>query len=559
MLDGLKLWEENTGKKLQKVKYKGKEMYAYRNLPASMYEDLVCSAGKYAYRTAVVTDEGVEYTYGEFLKAVDMTAAYLKNDKKVCRGDKVVLMLFNTVEFCVLVYAVSKIGGIIVPVSTKLKPYEWKTLLKKIEFKLIFLDKRLEKYKEDIKNSCAGAEVLGDVTLAELAGNADVGRCLREETDNADARQCVCEKTGNTDTRRCVREEIGWEDNAVLMFTSGTTAESKGVVLSNFNVLNAIFSYEDILALTEEDKTVIATPIYHIIGVVSLLGVFIHCGGTVYLHMSFNAGRVLETVRDKGITFLHSTPTVFVMLLEKQNEYQKLPSLRVCLCGSANTPPEMAVRLHRWLPEMEFCPVYGMTESSSVGAVFSRGPAGKKKAGSSGRPVPGMYMKTVTDEGEECPEGEPGELMLRGCFMMDNYLGEEDPLPGGEKWFRTGDIAALDKDGYVYIVDRKKDMISRGGEKIWSNEVENVLYRMEQVQTAALIGVPDGKYGEVAVAVIKAKGSLSEENVKDWVGRHLAKYKVPAKVIFTEEFPRTMSGKISKKRLREQYRNLMER
>lgn len=526
MLAGSRLWGKEHEEKLSPVLYKKNEIYSYKNIASNLYEDLVNAVQKFGSNTAIITDDGQKISYTAFLEKVDQAAWYLKYEKKVAVGDRVVLLLYNTLEFCVLLYAISKIGGVVVPISTKYKPYELKMLLSRFPFSLLFLDKRIKEYGQILQQEFAGIEVV----VAE---------------------DSLWFASGDAGEKNFDGETTGWEDDLVMMFTSGTTSVSKGVILTNFNILNAISSYEELLSVSEKDKTIIATPIYHIIGIVALLGLFVHCGGTVYLQLQFRPERVLKTILEEKITFMHSTPTVFVMLLNYKEKYPSLPSWRISLCGSSNTPPSIIERLHTWLPNMRFCPVYGLTESSSSGSVFLDNAVDSAEIGASGKPVPGIYMKILDEEGEECQSGQAGELLVKGCFVMDRYLGGEKSRES--RWIKTGDIAFMSEGGYLHIVGRSKDMISRGGEKIYANEVENILYKMDEVVSAALIGIPDEKYGEIAVAVIKAKGALTEEDVKDWVGRHLAKYKIPAKVEFVEELPRTPNGKISKKILREQF------
>ena len=531
MLEGRKLWGKDQEDALQQISYKNQNIYSYKGMDQNIYINLVNSARRYGKKTAIVTDSGNRITYDKFLEEVDITAAYLKYEKKILPGDRVVLMLYNTLEFCVLVYAAAKVGGVIVPISTKYKLYEWHALFQKFSFTLLFLDQRLRQYEEILRKEYPCVEI-------EVLREGD----LQKRTE------------GSLDRNHIVEAKAGWEDDVIMMFTSGTTSESKGVILTNLNIMNAIYSYEKILNVKETDKTLIATPIYHIIGIVSLLGVFIHCGGTVYLHMNFRPERVLKTIGGENITFMHTTLTVFAMLLDYCDEYPELPSWKTSLCGSANTPPSMIEKLHGWLPQMEFHPVYGLTESSSAGAIFPGGAAGSAQIGTSGKIVPGICAKIIRGDGTECEPLEAGELLLKGCFMMDRYWGESCRPVSGDGWIPTGDIAILEPEGFLRLIDRKKDMISRGGEKIWSNEVENIIYKMNQVASAALIGVPDPKYGEIAVAVVKPRDTLTEDEVKAWVGEHLAKYKIPSKVLFMDELPRTQNGKISKKMLREQYK-----
>lgn len=528
MIEGSNFWSDHLTEQLIACNYKGKKVYTYKGMPDNLYMDLVCAEARYHDNTAIVTHTGRSVTYSRFLEEVNRTASYLSHVHKIKKGDMIALILYNTIEFCTLLYAASRIGAAVIPVSSKCHVNEWRSLLTGLPVKVIFLDERLQEFEKQLYNVSPGTEVvITKERFTEYHDRAD----LEEET----------------------YPRSGWEDEAVLMFTSGTTTKRKAVILSNFNILNAIFSYESVLGITQKDKTIIATPIYHIIGVVSLLGLMLHCGGTVYLHLRFDPQKVLECIFKEKITFLHSTPTVFKMLLDHADKYPELPALRMALCGSANTPPSIIEKINVWLPDMSFRPVYGLTESTSVGAVSTGYTDADDKKGASGIPVPGIRMKTIREDGTETEAGEAGELLIFGSVVSDGYYGSDKKSLEKEGWLYTGDIARLTPEGCLYIIDRKKDMIIRGGEKIWSNEVENVLYEMEGIVIAALIGIPDEKYGEAAVAVVKSSRQMTEEEIKRWVSQRLAKYKVPARVVFVDQMPRTESGKINKKVLREQY------
>lgn len=529
MIDGHKYWSEEITSRMVMCNYKNRRVYTYPNAPQNLYADLCDSAEKYPDNVAVVTDSGKKYTYREFLECVNKTAQFLHSREKVRKNDMVALMLYNTAEFCIAVYAVAKLGAVVVPINTKCRPKEWKGLLQKLPVRTALFDERLEQYREEAERDNPGVKFIS-------------------VKDDAFAEYYI------EDTGEEVYQESFWEDDVIIMFTSGTTGASKGVVLSNFNVGNAIASYEACLGITSADKTVIATPIYHITGLIALLGLFIHCGGTVYLHLQYRPERVLECCVKEHITLVHAAPTVFLMLLEKRKDYPKVPSVKQFACGSANMPPEAIRELKEWMPQMAFRTVYGLTESSSPATIFPEDAAGSKKIGSSGRPIPGLQMKLIDTDGKEVPEGESGELAIYGNVILDRYYDLKTEALTEDGWFRSGDIARFDSDGFVYIIDRKKDMINRGGEKIWSNEVENVLYDMEGVLEAAVIAIPDSKYGEVPMAVVRRENEkITEAGIKAWVKKRMAKFKVPEYVVFVDELPKTHNGKISKRTLREQY------
>ena len=531
MLNGNQYWDKKIVSQMVLCNYKGRSVYTYADARQNLYSDLYMSAQRAPDKPAIVTEDGTVTTYGEFLKYVQRFSQYLHYEKKVKKGDLVASLLFNTLEFCVAFYAVAKLGGVFIPISTKCKIDEWNSMLKRLPIRLVLLEHLIKEHAECIAEQNPGL----DIVISHQKGGFAPLYEGREYPEDPYFETC-------------------WEDDVIIMFTSGTTAKSKAVVLSNFNVANSVMTYEKILGITPEDKTIIATPIYHVTGLIALLGLFVHCGGTIYLQSSFKPERVLECAVKNDVTLIHASPTVFIMLLEKRKEFPGVPSLKTFACGSANIPPEVISELGAWLPNISFRTIYGLTESSSPATIFPTDAAKSEKIGSSGWPIPGMCAKIVDEKGQELPPGEAGELLLLGSVILDRYYNSNDALsPDG--WFNTGDIAKYDKDGYIYIVDRKKDMINRGGEKIWSNEVENTIARMPGIAEVAVFGIPHRKYGEIPMAIVreKAKGSVDPQKVREYVLQNIAKFKAPEHVVLVDEIPKTDNGKIDKKRLRLMY------
>lgn len=340
----------------------------------------------------------------------------------------------------------------------------------------------------------------------------------------------------------------GDEDaTAIIMFTSGTTSESKGVVLKNYNVMHAVEVYRRTLSITKRDISVIATPIYHITGLVALLGVFIHAGGTLHIHKFFEAERVLKEAVKYGFTFIHASPTVFNLLIQNRKEEPEIPTLKSFACGSSNMPREKLLQLHEWLPQSRFHTVYGLTETTSPATVFPDDAASSIYIGSSGLPVPGTKFKIVDEERKEVPCGKVGEIAVSGAVVLDCYYKQKpDTLEDG--WLYTGDLGYFNSSGYLYVVDRKKNMINRGGEKIWCYDVENEIAAIEGVQDNAVVGVPDELYGEVAAAIVQqSEGyTLTEDDIKAYLKQRIAKYKIPVKIKIVGEIPQTPNGKTDK-------------
>lgn len=534
MYDGNALWRPLLPLDMEKREYGGLTYDTYVGLPENLYDALTMTVRRNPEKICIVDDDGTEVSFGAFLEKVDHFAAYLKAEAGVCPGKHVALMMFNSLEFCVSFLALIKLGAVCLPLPSKFRQQEVLSLLDKADPDCIICDQKFADWMEPMK--ARGVTVLvsgGEPGAYALAGLLD-GFTLPAKDEG-----CLAQPG----------------EPAILMFTSGTTSLSKGVVLTNFNVMHAVATYQKTLDITSEDSTIIAVPIYHVTGMIALLGLFLYAGGTIYLHRIFKAARVLQCVKDHNVTFLHASPTVFSMLLLEEENFPSLPSLRAFACGSSNMPKEKILALHRWLPNMAFRTVYGLTETSSPATVFPCDAAQSKHIGSSGLPVPGTVFRVMSEDGRELPPNEIGEVQLKGSVVLREYYKMKIPALSDEGWLSTGDLGYFTEDGYIFLVDRKKDMINRGGEKICSYDVENELYRLPGIEEAAVVGIPDEVYGETAAAVVKCRPgvTMTQEEVQAQLRDKIAKYKIPTKILFLPEVPTTPNGKIDKKRIRQMF------
>ena len=507
-----------------------KEILTYPHSFRSMYDMLVRSAERQGDKGAIADNENHMHTYRQLLMDTDVLADYLENTLGFQAHSRVGLLLYNSYEFCVSIFALFKLGLTAVPIPTKFREREICSLIEKSDVKGILSDIHFEHAVAPFSGK--GIKIIFSENAAGEYGFSHL-------------------KTGNklfADTRAELSSD------AILMYTSGTTDQSKGVVLKNYSVIHGIMTYQKLLGITEKDSSVISSPIYHITGIVALLGLFIYAGGTLYLHKTFDAGRTLACVRDFSVTFLHASPTVYLKMLDLRTSYPALPSLRMLACGSSNMPPAKIRKLQEWLPQMEFVTVYGLTETSSPGTIFPGNAAVSPYIGSSGRPIPGTEFCIVNEEGEELPDGQVGEIAIRGTVVLDRYDKIETPLLK-DGWLRTGDLGYFNEEAYLYIAGRKKDMINRGGEKICIYDVENALCRMEGVADAAVAGIPDEIYGETAAAaVVLEKGYMLEEtDIRAFLKTMLAGYKIPARFLFLEKLPVTPGGKTDRKAVKKRF------
>lgn len=538
MYKGEDLWKKPEIQVVKKTLSNGKVITTYPDLPKNIYSSFRATAERHMEKVAVVDDEGRQYSYKKMMEMTDDFSSWLIHEFGVTRRKHVALMLYNSIEFCTTFLSLNRIGAVVVPLPTKFKMEEVHALVEKSDVEFIICDEKFEDYFEKYQqnlNICVvpdGKEKYGLETFTSTKDLSAIEEIEEKATD---------------------------VDLALMLFTSGTTSMSKGVTIRNYNIMHAVESYHKVLGITEEDKAIIPVPIYLVTGLVAVFGLMIHIGGTVCLNRFFDAKRVLEDINKYGITFFHASPTVFTLILKERKHYPELPMLRMFACGSCNMPPEKIKMLHEWLPKSEFRTIYGLTETTSPGTVFPTDASSSPYIGSSGIPIPGSAYKIVDEEGNEVKDGEQGEILVKGSNITENYY-KSKRVALEDEWLHTGDIGWFNTEGYLYIADRKKDMINRGGEKICSYDVENKLLEMNGVEDAAVVGIPDELYGEVPAALIKLKkGTVIEEaEIKAFLKSQMASYKVPQKILFTENIPLTENMKINKRKVRKMFSEKLE-
>jgi len=525
MIKGSMYWDSLTIKNMKNITFNGINVLSYRDTPPSLYHALQETVTKYPNKIAFYDNWERSYEYKTFLQMVDSMAAYLAKTFNVTKGTHVGIFLHNSIEFCVSFFAVVKLAAIAIPFPSKYRQPEIEQLMNKADLSVLLYSETFEKWILDYK--------LVEVRLLK-SKDEETGYGFRHISFND---LNFDEGAGDL------------EDEVIIMFTSGTTSQSKGVVLCNYNVMNAVVVYNKILGITPEDKTIIPVPIYHITGLVALLGLFVYTGGTIYLYRRYDAERILTCIRDNEITFMHGSPTVFGFMLDYKMKFPKLPSLRMLACGSSYMPKEKMKEIHKWIPNTKFQIVYGMTETSSPALIFPGDAPTSIYAGAAGKPIPGIEFKFLDERKQELGCNEIGEIWIRGNVVTKGYYKINTELISKDHWLNTGDMGYYNDDGYIFIVDRKKDMINRGGEKIWCTDIEEELLHISGIKDAAVVGIPDEIYGETAAAVIVTKQGISftEEDIQKDLKTRVAKYKIPTKILFVSEIPKTAGMKVNKK------------
>ena len=469
--------------------------------------------------------EGNEWTYRNLYHNAKKIAGYLQS-RGYQKGDIIAQFMLNSDVFMAVYYGVQLAGCTVMPVNTKLASPEVDYIFMHSEAKALFYD-----------DAVAGTLEATNTRFEEELNLQDIRAILEDDSYSGDD-----------------FVSLEADDTAVVMYTSGTTGKPKGVMLSHRNIYETAEIWSESMNMTREDRMYICTPLFHCAGSHVFAVPTMYRGGTVVIAESFSPDHTLAHLVETSATIFFGVPAMYAILLNKPElETYDFEHLRLLCYGAAPMPYELVKKLKEAFPKVAVQNLYGQTENSPA-ATSLLDDAALRKIGSVGKPLSRTEVKLVDAEGEEVPVGEVGEICVRGPQVMKGYLRnpEETLLAVRDGWLYSGDLGRFDEEGYLYIVDRKKDMIIRGGENIYPIEIEEVLYRMPEVLEAAVVGIPHEVYGEVAKAFIALKEgqSISEEAVLQYASTQLAKYKVPAEVEFVGSLPRNASGKVLKHTLR---------
>lgn len=513
----------------------GVRMKVYEKRPQSLYETLEKSVTRFPDKVALVHGN-VHVTYQELKEKVNAVAYTMKHTYSIQKGDRVALLLMNGVPFVIATYAALQIGAIVVPLNTKLETQELEYMLRNSKANMLITNEEWwPKVKPIVGHQFVNRIV---ITADEVpSGTTPFHHLLKEKS------------------RALVQESITETDAAFIMYTSGTTGRPKGALITHFNMIHTCLNYTYCYRLSSNDSTLIAVPIFHITGLAAQLMTFIFLGGKAVLMPMFQPKKFLTLLEREHITHVIASPTVYVMtLLEPDYKHYEVSHWRVCAFGGAPMPSETLQALKKWNPSLELHNTYGLTETTSPATIMPDDHQ-LRKLSSVGVPTPVTDAKVVDPETrKELGPNKVGELLFKGPMVIFAYWNNpeatEEALQHG--WLATGDLASIDQEGFITIMDRIKDMINRGGEKIFSVEVEDTLYSHPAILEAAIVGVPDETYGEVVKAciVLKPNEMMTHETVRAWVRQHLAKFKVPQYVEFFDQLPRNPNGKVIKTKLR---------
>lgn len=511
------------------IHYGSRMVRCYAARPGSLHALFSAALARGPAREAL-SSPTERLTYGELDQRAARVAGHWQA-QGIGRGDRVVLMVSNRIGFVIAFLASQRLGAVTVPVS-----------IRESADGLAF-----------ILQQCSAAVLVHDAALAERvpAAAACPGlRCLPTEALEALSVQPDPAITPVTQATAVTEDDV-----ACLLYTSGTTGRPKGAMLTHFGIVHSCIHYQQVMALGDDERSILAVPASHVTGLVAMITTMWLVGGSLTLMPEFKAATFLEVASRERITHTMLVPAMYALcLLQPQFASTDLSSWRIGSYGGAPMPQATIEALARTVPGLTLMNAYGATETSSPATLMPRGEQAAH-LDSVGQPLPCVDIVVVDDEGREVAPGETGELMIAGPCVVPGYWDNPQATArefiGG--YWKSGDLGAKDAEGYVRIFDRKKDMINRGGYKIWSVEVENTLAAYPGVIEAAAIGVPCPVLGErVHAFVHSTQPAPDPQALRDWCAERLADYKVPEVIgLRSEPLPRNANGKLMKRTMRE--------
>ena len=480
--------------------------------------------------------EGHNVTFAEINRKVDALANGL-TDLGLRPGDVYALMMPNSINWTLVYYALAKLGAVVVPVNF---------LYRQRELEYMFRDSGARAFvghSDYLKEPVTVLDSMPSIEI-RIAEGEDLPQGFTPLNDLLDEGQDFQTHKTKPDDPFCI------------IYTSGTTGQPKGAVLTHGSLMNDVIAVSKVRHYEPEDIILSVLPLFHIYGMTHSLNLSVYLGLTIRMWMGFDAEEVMAAIEEEKSTVLYAVPTMVNRLMELATTHPpERSSLRFCISGGASLPVEILHRFEKVL-DTTIYESYGLTEFSPT---CVENPFGRQTLpGSIGLPIHPFMVRIVDENDKDVPAGEVGELLVSGNAVMKEYLNKPEAtaeaLKGG--WLHTGDLARMDEEGYIYIVDRKKELIIRGGYNIYPREIEEVLYTHPAVLEAAVIGIPHSDLGEevAAVVVVRPGTEVPGNELSQYVRAKVAPYKYPRVIRFVDELPKTAAGKIFKRgiRIREQ-------
>lgn len=509
-------------------------------------ELVAAAAATWPDEEALVEGE-LRLTFSQLEGHVNKAArAFLHNGLE--SGDRVAVWAPNISEWIIAALGAHVAGGVIVPVNTRFKGREAGYVLSRSKARFLFTvtDFLDTDYVELLRSAGAGEDLEEIIVM-----RGEVAEGTTAFTDFIDRGDLV------DDSVRAERSQaVTGDDLCHIMFTSGTTGAPKGAMLRHSAICRAYLSWSDVIGLEHTDRYLIINPFFHSFGFNAGILACLMKGATIIPHAVFDVPSVMQRIPEERISMLPGPPAIYQTILNHPDlESYDLSTLRLAVTGAAAIPVEMITQMRDKLGFEKIVTGYGLTESSGMATMCRHDDDPRTIATTSGRAIDDVEVIVADDEGKEVERGEPGEILIRGYNIMAGYL--DDPEQTAEAidadgWLHSGDIGVMDKRGYIDITDRKKDMFIVGGFNAYPAEIENTLSSHADVSAAAVVGVPDKRLGEVAMAwIVPATDSEStEDDLRKWCREEMANYKVPRFFQFVDALPLNASGKVLKYELR---------
>ena len=478
---------------------------------------------------------GRTYTAGDIVGMYRSVAGYL-TELGIGKGDVVAIDLLNRPELIIIIMGSWMAGATVTPINVHLKEQEISYQIEDSGAKIVFGELS---YRQKIENAIERTglsveRVILDFDKGDLSGD------LYKKIFHGNLNAAIVPSN---------------PDDLFLIYTSGTTGKPKGAVLTAQNIYREAVQLQQAVDLQNSDRIIIILPLFHVNNLMFSIASILK-GGSLVILRKFDPEEFFDSVKGYKPTLFSGVPTIYKILSDSASEEHKesLSSLKIGICGAAPMPVKWFEDFERAY-EIKIIEGYGMTEGTVASTINPR--FGTRKIGSIGLPLPGQDVRIFSENDEDLPPGQIGEIVIRGPNVMKGYLNRknetEETLRNG--WLHSGDLGYMDKDGYFFIVDRKKDMIIRGGENVYPKEIENLISTMPKVSEVAVVGRPDNTYGEEVVAfVVKKDISLTDREVIEFCKANIAWYKCPKEVLFVDDIPKNSIGKIQKNELRERFK-----
>jgi acyl-CoA synthetase (AMP-forming)/AMP-acid ligase II len=519
--------------------------FLHLSLPNTIPGVLIAAANARPDKIAIENEDGSRLTLGELLlECRRAAAAFLAYG--IEPGERIAVWAPNIANWIVATIGVQMVGGIMVPLNTRLKGREAAYILERSASRILFT------VRDFLKTDYPA--LLADESLPKLERTVILDRS-GSPAEGWEAFLALGDAVP-PEAIDAAFAKLKDDDVADILFTSGTTGKPKGALSTHYQTVVTSRAWVGSVGLTDSDRYLIVNPFFHSFGYKSGWLACLIAGATILPQAVFEADAVLGRIEKDRVTVIPGAPTLYQsMLVSPALAKTDTSSLRLAVTGAAVVPRQLVERMHSELGFDIVLTGYGLTESSGTVSICDASDSIEKVSQTAGKAIPGLELRSVDPNGNDVPAGEPGEILVRGFNIVQGYL--DDPKATAEAidadgWFRTGDIGIIDADGYIRITDRAKDMFIVGGFNCYPAETEGLLLENPAIAQVAVVGVPDERMGEVAKAfvILRPGASLTEAELIAWSRKIMANYKVPRYVEFVETLPTTASGKVQRFQLR---------